>query len=1110
MACKYTIKLRGGEVIEIPSSLLSKEDYTRKELFDSLSKLSVDKLFKISDKINESTNAPLKTSLLDLGDVIKTTSLNDIRKDKLNVTKENDISISLKSVAEQLIDTLESLGEDVNFHSIIYTDLYKNFTPNYGNAYDLKNNTFVINSDEVGNVQFIPLIKGLIDMYILKYDSNIRNIIASQTEDVNSFISNMPYLFRKGKITKDIETAIKKSLNINNEMFEYIYSLHSSNAEKNLSEYTGKSSSDIHNFAENIYLKFNNLFREKDFYYGNTEQLDIYPNLAPGDLIKFKVPNFNNGQFGIYLNHFNSGNKRHYVILKINPKGEGYRYETLSEDQLKFRNSETNKDEFVIKRNITSEYTELPEASKLPPPNSIPPKDKFILDSSKGRIGTDIIKSLKPGDRYKRIYESKDGLKENIEEVVEIRNNVLISRSPNLKYPKINKRYINSIQVEVIEFDLRNHPEFRDFNAIESRQNSKKSTYKVEFKDTNNIEQLLNIISQGDVVLSKMPNGTGYFYNYYLGEIDDDKIVILRKNDQGSLAPLTISKSEITGVIYDLSKYEDIINSYDIENAKKSLNILNNDFSASMIVGESNSKIDPYKRYSSYDLSNSTKSAYNLKNSIKAGDYVVILGTPYLVLEKLNGDLKLYSDSFSIKNIEEVEHLIRPVFEPNAYTEKALMMNTPLISSASDLEETFNLDKVALTEMKYVISNIYDNNYEWENGGVKQGYWVDIDLFNSRSHKLIDLTSKWSELNLSKGVDPYSVKLNKVITTNTSNTSRFEIRSMKVADILANISVGSYISLENMYKIFRVEEVSNDGLYVSYTYKDKNGDVLSTSKFISKEALTDTSSSEYENTIFKLYIPIVHTNTIKKFKDHKVTVPKKIIPRIEADNSAEFIKMMTESLATFLADNFGVNIHLMSSDELKSDDNIELQINVKHLDTAKAFIYKDEIYINSDLASIEDPIHEILHLILGTFKANNPELYKSMVTKMELNIYKPIYDSIKNNYPNNTHYELLEETFVKVFSENLSHKLDSKELDDVSFIDSINKTVNDIFQFETESEDLYKNFNTPLIDLLNEFGSNFIKNPESMYDSTASSNSNKVTILKRSLLEQAKLKEVCQ
>jgi hypothetical protein len=31
-----------------------------------------------------------------------------------------------------------------------------------------------------------------------------------------------------------------------------------------------------------------------------------------------------------------------------------------------------------------------------------------------------------------------------------------------------------------------------------------------------------------------------------------------------------------------------------------------------------------------------------------------------------------------------------------------------------------------------------------------------------------------------------------------------------------------------------------------------------------------------------------------------------------------------------------------------------------------------------------------------------------------------------------------------------------------------------------------------------------------MYDSTASSNSNKVTILKRSLLEQAKLKEVCQ
>jgi len=48
-------------------------------------------------------------------------------------------------------------------------------------------------------------------------------------------------------------------------------------------------------------------------------------------------------------------------------------------------------------------------------------------------------------------------------------------------------------------------------------------------------------------------------------------------------------------------------------------------------------------------------------------------------------------------------------------------------------------------------------------------------------------------------------------------------------------------------------------------------------------------------------------------------------------------------------------------------------------DLAKSFILNNNIYVNTDLATLDSPIHEILHLLLGSIKFQNPKLYSDLV-----------------------------------------------------------------------------------------------------------------------------------
>lgn len=82
----------------------------------------------------------------------------------------------------------------------------------------------------------------------------------------------------------------------------------------------------------------------------------------------------------------------------------------------------------------------------------------------------------------------------------------------------------------------------------------------------------------------------------------------------------------------------------------------------------------------------------------------------------------------------------------------------------------------------------------------------------------------------------------------------------------------------------------------------------------------------------------------------------------------------------------------------------------------KSFILNNDIYVNTDLATLDSPIHEILHLILGSIKFQNPKLYTDLV---KIAAQFGNYNKIAKLYPNRTQSDIYEEVFVEEFSKYL-------------------------------------------------------------------------------------------
>ena len=219
---------------------------------------------------------------------------------------------------------------------------------------------------------------------------------------------------------------------------------------------------------------------------------------------------------------------------------------------------------------------------------------------------------------------------------------------------------------------------------------------------------------------------------------------------------------------------------------------------------------------------------------------------------------------------------------------------------------------------------------------------------------------------------------------------------------------------------------------------------------LNKDNITDSST----------ILQTTNTNTIEeaipklnnKYRDKEIevlTINDKakiyITPRPSSNITSPIIDDDVNSLLYLnqvidkLQDLYGINIIHISNAELMQPE----WKDVVGVQATKAFIYNGNIYINTDIATIDSPLHEMLHLLFGSLKFQNRELYDSLIQTAE-----SFNQGIIEMYPNRTMSDINEEAFITELAKYLTNQsnalsnLDQKTQYEIFY--NINRTLDSI------------------------------------------------------------------
>ena len=196
------------------------------------------------------------------------------------------------------------------------------------------------------------------------------------------------------------------------------------------------------------------------------------------------------------------------------------------------------------------------------------------------------------------------------------------------------------------------------------------------------------------------------------------------------------------------------------------------------------------------------------------------------------------------------------------------------------------------------------------------------------------------------------------------------------------------------------------------------------------------------------------------------------IDNYKKDKSVPVIELMS-AIGQVLQSQFGVGINMLTSSEI-AEKYPDIDVN-----TTKAFVRDGEIYINTTLAEVTDPLHEFTHIILGVLKAN-PELSKNyeqlmyIVSKTDEGRRK--IQKLRDIYTEASEMDLMEEAFVDLFSrhimgelrpgfDNLFNSVDKYMKDATKIV--FNNPIEDLGSFYGSSiQTVFRRFNSDIASLL--------------------------------------------
>ena len=252
------------------------------------------------------------------------------------------------------------------------------------------------------------------------------------------------------------------------------------------------------------------------------------------------------------------------------------------------------------------------------------------------------------------------------------------------------------------------------------------------------------------------------------------------------------------------------------------------------------------------------------------------------------------------------------------------------------------------------------------------------------------------------------------------NKNSFKYQTLKNMSGISEYSLDSFISTFQT-KFGRMPELDELPKVNSEPYLNKTLNIkkLSTIKSIETNKLLDyTDTTTVEEATIKL-------NNL--YKDLEITLtPFQSFTSIEVKHRPTQYTNIKEPLdiETFLQDSttilskqlqkmqklYGINIIPLSTDEIA-------ELGVPNSSLVKGFVKDGNIYVNTDNATLDTKVHELMHIFLGAIRFSNPNLYFSLVNQVE---QLPRYEEFSQSFPNRTREDVNEEIFVQEFSKYLT------------------------------------------------------------------------------------------
>ncbi len=186
--------------------------------------------------------------------------------------------------------------------------------------------------------------------------------------------------------------------------------------------------------------------------------------------------------------------------------------------------------------------------------------------------------------------------------------------------------------------------------------------------------------------------------------------------------------------------------------------------------------------------------------------------------------------------------------------------------------------------------------------------------------------------------------------------------------------------------------------------------VLDTTGKNTIEEANASINDEYRDLEVKL-VPIEQETLVEI--SHKPTAYNFDNETIQVDSNPNS-HIVFNNLVQKLSDLYGIKFNTITDAELNSEQWKNL---ISDVGSVNSFIYNGEIYINLDKNSVDSPIHEMMHILIGSMRFTNPSVYQQLVDSVQ---NFPNYQNLIGNYSNRTRNDVNEEIFVTEVSKYMS------------------------------------------------------------------------------------------